>query len=146
MKRVLTLTACMIAIAASPALGQSLEERLRGASIKKPVNNSTKPVLLGALLYTDIASVEFDETPLRQAMKFIENELNVKVLARYSDDPGATGGMEPEEPISLNVSNMPALTVLEMVLEQASLWIVEWRTHERQHHSVLRWRRRSVDR
>ena len=119
MKRVLILAACVCAVSAAPALGQSLEERLRGASVKRQANSSTKPVLLGALLYTDIASVDFDETPLRQVMQFIENEIGVKMISRFSDDPNAQGGMEPDEPISLSLTNMPALTVLEMVLEQA---------------------------
>jgi hypothetical protein len=141
MKRVLTLTACVIAVAGAPALGQSLEERLRAATPKKQVNNSTKPALLGALLYTDIPSVDFDETGLRVAMEYLEKELDVRVIGRYNDDQTGTG-MDPEAPISLSLSNMPALTVLEMVLEQAGAgyeactWqlregFIEVGTHER---------------
>ena len=117
MKRVLIPTAFVVALIAAPALGQSLEQRLRGATTKQATNTS-KPVLLGTLLYTDI-SVDFDETPLREAILFIKDRINAPIIGRYSDDQTGTG-MDPDEPITVKVDSQPVITVLEMVLEQAS--------------------------
>ena len=118
MKRVLIPTVFAVVLIAAPALGQSLEQRLRGASTPKQMTNTSKPILLGTLLYTDI-SVDFDETPLREAIKYIEDRLDVPIRGRYSDDKVGTG-MDPDEPITLKVDSQPAINVLEMVLEQAS--------------------------
>ena len=59
-------------------------------------------------------------TPLRDAMKYLETVLGAHIAVRYSDDRNANGaGLDPEAPITLNVENMPAITVLEMILSQA---------------------------
>ena len=119
MIRVLIPLTFAAAVIAAPALGQSLEQRLRGATTKQATNTS-KPVLLGTLLYTDI-SVDFDETPLREAINFIKDRLDVPIIGRYSDDQTGSG-MDPDEPITLSVDSQPAINVLEMVLEQASTY------------------------
>jgi hypothetical protein len=72
--------------------------------------------MLGQLLYTDI-SVQFDDTAARDAINFIADLLGVNIVGRYNDDRLGEG-IDPETPINLDVQNKPALTVLEMVLEQ----------------------------
>lgn len=80
--------------------------------------NLSKAQMLGTLLYTDI-SVQFQENSARDAIKHIETVLGINIIGRYSDD--RTGmGLDPETPITLNVVNKPALTVLEMILDQAA--------------------------
>ena len=116
----LSIASCALFIG-SASFGQSLSDRIdhvRQQRTNAEANNQTKAAMLGKLLYTDI-SVQFEEMPLRDVINYLQTTLGVTLVARYNDD--RTGiGLDPEAPITLNVSNKPALTVLEMVLEQAA--------------------------
>jgi len=81
-------------------------------------NNTTKANMLATLLYTDM-TVQFEETPARDALDFMKTTLGINILPRYIDDRGAFSGIDPETPITLNVENQAALTVLELILAQA---------------------------
>ena len=85
------------------------------AQVSQPTATS-QGEMLGQLLYTDI-SVQFDDTAARDAIDFISNLLGVNIVGRYNDDRVGEG-IDPETPINLDVQDKPALTVLEMVLEQ----------------------------
>ena len=76
----------------------------------------TKASLLGALMYTDI-TFDFKETKAKDVFDFIANALGVPLIARYNTDRTAAG-IDPDTEITLKVENKPALTALEMVLEQ----------------------------
>jgi uncharacterized membrane protein YgcG len=105
----------------SDAGAQSLSTRVEHVMQQRSraqANNQSKSHLLSVLLYTDV-SVQFNETPLRDVMKYLETVLGINLAPRYSDDRNANGaGMDPEAPITLNVENMPAINVIEMVLSQ----------------------------
>jgi hypothetical protein len=73
--------------------------------------------MLGVLVYQRI-SVEFDETPLRDVIAHLRNALGINLLARYDDRDRLSTGLDGETPITLHVTDRPALEVLEMVLEQ----------------------------
>ncbi|MFO0873368.1 MAG: hypothetical protein U0575_05295 [Phycisphaerales bacterium] len=108
----------------STALGQSLSTRLQEvARIQQDPSQSTraasKAQLLGALLYTDI-TVDFSETPVKEAFNYIRSQMGVDLVARYSNDKGATIGLNPEATVTLKVDARPALNVIEMVLDQVS--------------------------
>ncbi len=75
--------------------------------------------MLQALLYRDI-SVAFDRTPAREAFDFLKIALDVNLIGRYADDP-AGYGIDPELPLTLEAENVPALAVLEQLLEQCSV-------------------------
>jgi uncharacterized membrane protein YgcG len=117
---ILTVTGSIVFIG-SAASAQSLSDRIdhvRQQRTAAEANNTTKAAMLGKLLYTDI-SVQFEEMPLRDVMNYLQTTLGVTLVPRYNDD--RTGiGLDPEAKITLNVTNKPALTVLEMVLEQAA--------------------------
>ncbi len=114
-------SAGVVLLPGSNALAQNLSDRIDHVMQQRTraqANNSSKSHLLSTLLYTDV-SVQFNETPLRDVMKYLETVLGINLSPRYSDDRNANGeGMDPDAPITLNVENMPALTVIEMVLSQ----------------------------
>jgi hypothetical protein len=103
----------------SPALGQSLSDRIdyvmQQRSQAQP-RGSTRAHLLSVLLYTDI-TVQFQETPAREAFNYLQTLLGIHIVGRYSDDRIGFG-IDPETPITLEVVDRPALTVLELVLDQ----------------------------
>lgn len=75
--------------------------------------------VLQALVHTDI-EVEFDETPAREAFRFIAAALGITVVGRYSDD--ATGfGIDPETPISIRRAEMRGLDAVVMILAQCEV-------------------------
>jgi hypothetical protein len=103
------------------SLAQNLSDRInhvRQSRMAAEANNTTKAHLLGTLLYTDV-TVHFQETAARDAVNHLRTILGIDITARYSDD--RTGeGLDPEAPITMNVVNRPAITVLEMLIEQAA--------------------------
>ncbi|MEL6796212.1 MAG: hypothetical protein AAFO89_05255 [Planctomycetota bacterium] len=63
-------------------------------------------------------SLSVDEQPLQDVMRFLEDFTGAQLDVRYIDD--RTGaGLDPESPISLDVQNISALRLLELVLDQA---------------------------
>ncbi|NNM26989.1 MAG: hypothetical protein HKO59_13555, partial [Phycisphaerales bacterium] len=95
----------------SDRIGQVMRQRASAQS-----TNASKSQMLGALLYTDL-SVQFTDTPAREAISYLKTTLGVNIIGRYNDD--RTGiGIDPDTTINLDVVDKPALTVLEMVLDQ----------------------------
>ncbi|MCH2161166.1 MAG: hypothetical protein MK085_04750 [Phycisphaerales bacterium] len=100
---------------------QSLSDRIEGVARKQQAaaaQDSSKSVMLGTLLYTDI-TVDFNDTPAREAFNYIKTLIGPELVVRYSDD--RTGfGIDPDAEITLKASNKPLLTVIEMMLQQCS--------------------------
>lgn len=118
--RILLICSLGAGLLASPAFGQSLSDRTRHVMeqrAKAESKNESKGRLLSVLLYRDI-TVRFVDTPARDAINHLKTVLGINIIGRYSDD--RTGmGINPETPINIDVVEKPALTVLEMILEQA---------------------------
>ena len=106
---------------ASDCLGQNLSERINHVMNKKvqqESRNTSKAEILGTVLMTNI-SVDFNETPARDAFEYIQTLLGINMTGRYSDD--RTGiGIDPELPVTLSASDQPALTVIEQMLDQCA--------------------------
>ncbi len=104
---------------ASPALGQSLSDRINYV-MQQRAEAQTRSLSMGqmlsVLMYTDI-TVEFQETSAREAFNYLQTVLGVPIIGRYSDDK-AGHGIDPDTPITLDVVDKPALTVVELVLDQ----------------------------
>ncbi len=103
----------------SPALGQSLSERINYVMQQRSQaqsRNTSKGYMLSVLLYTDLP-VQFAETPAREAFNYLQTILGINLIGRYSDDRIGFG-IDPETPITLDVVGKPALLVLELVLDQ----------------------------
>jgi uncharacterized membrane protein YgcG len=62
-------------------------------------------------------TVEFQETPAREAFQHLQTLLGAPIVGRYSDDR-VGHGIDPETPITLTIVERSALTVLELVLDQ----------------------------
>ncbi|HMN95180.1 MAG TPA: hypothetical protein PKC43_02335 [Phycisphaerales bacterium] len=118
--RSLAVALCAAA-GAGVAEAQSLASRLDGvARMRQGASQATavsKAQLLGALLYTDL-TVDFVETPAREAFNYVRSQLGVDLVVRWSTDRGATVGIDPDSVISLRADSRPALTVIEMMLDQ----------------------------
>jgi hypothetical protein len=121
-----TLTPFALALAGSmllstTAMAQGLSNRIeqvRQNQQRAEARNTDKAHMLSVLLYTDI-SVQFNDTPARDAINYLQTVLGINIVGRYMDD--RTGfGLDPEAGITLDADNQPALTVLERVLEQAA--------------------------
>jgi hypothetical protein len=114
------LVTCLASLAlAASAAGQNLSDRLQGmAEQQKRASSSSKPRMLGALLYTDL-SADFNQTPAKDAIEYVAKVLDIPIVARYDTDK-ATTGIDPETPITLKVEGKPGLTVLELILEQCA--------------------------
>ena len=121
MKRItLVLAGCGLLITA-PAFGQNLSERMGYVMQKRAQaesRNTSKARMLSVLLYTDVP-VQFSETPARDAFNYLQTVLGINIVGRYNDDR-TNEGIDPDTPITLDSVDQPALTVLEMILDQCA--------------------------
>lgn len=108
---------------------QSLSTRIQGVmqqrAAQQEVQYATRGTMLRALLRTGL-TVNFDQTPAKEAFAFVKKALGTDIVFRWSTDPGATSGLDPETPITLTATNAPALAVLESMLEQATTEPSTW--------------------
>ncbi|MHC4446472.1 MAG: hypothetical protein ACYSXF_01515 [Planctomycetota bacterium] len=121
MKNLALVLAGCCAMVGSTALGQSLSDRIDHVMQKRAQaqrRDSSKAHMLSVLLYTDI-TVQLQETPARDALSYLQTVLGINIIGRYSDDKVGFG-IDPETPITLDVVDKPALTVLELVLDQCA--------------------------
>ena len=122
MNRVTLALAGFSLLICTPAFGQNLSERIdyvMQQRARAESRNTSKAHMLSVLLYTDV-TVQFPETPARDAINYLQTILGINIIGRYSDD--RTGeGIDPETPITLNVVDQPALSVLEMILDQCQV-------------------------
>lgn len=112
------LAGCCLLVG-STAFGQSLSERINHMMKQRAAaqqQDNSKGKMLGVLLYTDL-TVRFEDTPAREAIKYLKTLLGINIVGRYNDDRVATG-IDPDAMINVDVENKPALTVLEMILDQ----------------------------
>ncbi len=121
--RLLAALAVLTPPLAAPAPAQTLRQRIQavrsagdGGSVRPP---SRRVRMLQALLYTDL-TVDFDHTAARAVMEYVATALGINLIGRYADDP-AGHGIDPETPITLSVKDLPAVEILELVLEQCSV-------------------------
>lgn len=104
--------------AATPAPGQEAQSSASPSNSPSAELLSDAPDILFALMHTEI-TIDFDETPAKEALAYIQDVLHVQMLIRWQSDKNPTG-MDPAEPISLKLQRVAALTALEGVLEQLS--------------------------
>lgn len=119
MKPWLAITVSSVLLTSTTAFSQNLSERYRHVvdqRVKAQSNNNSKSRMLSVLLYTDL-TLEYDQTPARDVFNHLKTVLGINIIARYNDDKAGVG-IDPETPITLNVENAAALSVLEMVLTQ----------------------------
>ncbi len=86
------------------------------AAAPAPSRPLSRATLHRTLTGTDI-SVEYRQTPAREVFKHLKTVLGLRIIGRYSDDK-VGHGIDPETPITLDVTDTPAIIVLELVLDQ----------------------------
>ncbi|MHC4079968.1 MAG: hypothetical protein ACYS15_02730 [Planctomycetota bacterium] len=104
----------------APAAGQTLAERVAAVQEKRAEKEKASKIkLLQALLYQRL-TVSFERTPARDVFDYLKIALDINLVARYSDD--AVGyGIDPDTPITASADGVPALELLELILEQCSV-------------------------
>ncbi len=120
MKRLTLLVAGCGLLIAAPAFGQGLSERISQTMqnrAKAQAKSTSKSHMLSVLLYSDI-TVQFDDHSARDAINYLQTVLGINIIGRYLDDRGASDGLDPDALINLDIVDQPALTVIEMVLDQ----------------------------
>ncbi len=119
MKATATVLVGTCLLLAPTALGQSLSDRINYVMQQRAeaqTRSMTMGQMLSVLMYTDI-TVNFPETPAREAFNYLQTVLGIPIIGRFSDDK-AGHGIDPDAPITLDVVDQPALNVLQLVLQQ----------------------------
>lgn len=110
------------AAVASAAHGQGLSGAIdavmqqRAADAAAADLQTAKPQILGALLRTPL-SVDFSQTPARDAFEYVKKALGVQMAVRYRGER-FPDGIDPEATVTLKLDQAPALTVLEGIMAQ----------------------------
>lgn len=81
-------------------------------------SGSTEAHLLQSLYGTRITAT-FDDTPLRDALRFLRTSMNVPIVGRYANDRIGVG-LDPDARVTLEVTDIRAVDALEMMLDQAA--------------------------
>lgn len=98
------------------AVAPTVTAQSQGAPSEPSALASEPQDVLFALMNTRLP-VTFDETPARDALKFIAEATNVAMIARWRSDKNPDG-MDPDEPITMQLPSLTALDALEYVLAQ----------------------------
>jgi uncharacterized membrane protein YgcG len=102
-----------------PAFGQRMSERIEHALGRQAPQESTvtsRPGMLRILTGTAI-TVQFNETPAREALGHLQTLLGLHIVGRFSDD-WIGHGIDPDTPITVVAVGRSGLDVLELVLDQ----------------------------
>jgi hypothetical protein len=88
--------------------------------IRTSVDDELRARVLGVLMHTRV-SVAFDGTPARAAFASLSAALGTPIVGRYSDDRFGHGILG-ETPVFFDIEDVPALFVLEMILDQCAFY------------------------
>ena len=121
------LAACLVA---APASAQTMSERIAIVSQQRQAQRAqSKAGVLRAILTTGV-SVKFQETKAKEAFEYLKSLLGVQMVVRWSNDPGASDGIDPETPITLEMNNAQALVVLERMIEMSTTEPATWQLRQ----------------
>lgn len=113
------LAVVMSVLGSGAAWGQSPPVSVEAVKVlTEAARREAKVKILQSINYTAL-NVDFDRTPAREAFGYLQAALGITIVGRYSGD--AIGfGIDPETPITLNLIEMPATDVLQLMLEQCA--------------------------
>ena len=119
MKRPAVALVGVCLLLASPALGQRMSERIDHARRRQAPQQSTvkSKADMHRILTRTAITVQFNETPAREAFKHLQTLLGLHIVGRFSDDR-IGHGIDPDTPITVVATGRSGLDVLELVLEQ----------------------------
>jgi uncharacterized membrane protein YgcG len=102
----------------STSHGQSLSDRIAGVAAQRQQSRAAGQArLLGALVQGRVTA-DFNQTPARDAFEYLQASLGVPLVVRYDTDRNATGGIDPDAPITLEADRVLALDLLKLMLAQ----------------------------
>lgn len=114
-----------LGVAAAMLVGGTALAQVGGTSLSAPQGES-KAVVYGKLLSNYLQTVEFNEIPLKDVITFLAQMGDVDILAKWQEDFSGSG-LDPEKAITLQLRKpTPLLTVLELVMDQATEEETTW--------------------
>lgn len=116
--------------AAAPAVAQSLPNRIDGAIAQNGAPRAaSRGTILRTIMTTGI-SVKFDQTKAKEAFAYVRQLLGIDIVVRWSNDPGASDGLDPEMPLTFEMNNAQALVVLERMIEMSTTEPATWQLRQ----------------
>lgn len=112
-----TLAGAPAAAQSRPA-GQAADRPPRVTLPRRTIEPGSQAHHLQVLLYTKV-TVSFDHTRVRDVITYLKDRLGITIIARYSDDRIGFG-IDPETPITFEAEDMPAVILLEAILDQCA--------------------------
>ncbi|MCK4871274.1 MAG: hypothetical protein KAS72_00970 [Phycisphaerales bacterium] len=113
------LTAATCLAVASTAQAQSLSDRIRSVQTERTTTASAQPdprvVTMTKLMQP--VTLDVRDQPLEDIITFLSTVHGIDILTHWASD--AVDGLDPEQPISLTVTNLRALSVIELILDLA---------------------------
>ena len=117
-------------VAVAPASGQNLSERINTVLEQRAAKQATaKGPILRALLTTSI-SVKFEDTKAKEAFAYLKQLIGVEMVVRWSDDPGAGDGLDPEARLTFEMNSAQALVVLERMIDMSTTEPATWQLRQ----------------
>lgn len=115
------------AITVPAAAQSSLEERLEQVRRETEARQQRQAAVPGELtpvkmlqkLFYDEVTVNFIDTPVKDAIEFLSDSLGVRIVGRYADDATANG-INPAHTITLQAEDMTAFAALDFILAVCS--------------------------
>ena len=74
---------------------QSLGERIAVVGQQRQAERAASKMGIVRVLLTTGVSVKFDQTKAKDAFAYLRQLLGVQMVVRWSDDPGASDGIDP---------------------------------------------------
>jgi uncharacterized membrane protein YgcG len=112
------------------AVAQSLPNRIDSAVAQNGAPRAaSKGTILRTIMNTGI-SVKFDQTKAKDAFAYVRQLLGIDIVVRWSTDPGASDGIDPETPLTFEMNNAQALVVLERMIEMSTTEPATWQLRQ----------------
>ncbi len=108
------------ATAQAQSLATRMAEVTRTQAAEQSRREATgKAAILGRLLYLSVP-LKVEAQPVKDVFEYLADALAIKMVVRYQDDRQNVG-IDPETPISIDISGVSALALIEQILEQCSV-------------------------
>ncbi|MEQ8845944.1 MAG: hypothetical protein RIB58_13940 [Phycisphaerales bacterium] len=109
----LGLAAMLMPALATPAAAQQAPSG--AAPVVEPYPEGVRPERVTLSRMMRPLTAEFVDQPLRDVMDYIARQTGAELDVMWMDDRTGTG-LDPEQPVSIKVDRLPAITLLERVL------------------------------
>ncbi|MDG2422630.1 MAG: hypothetical protein P8M22_01490 [Phycisphaerales bacterium] len=130
---ILVSVICWLAVSV-PTIAQRLDDRWKQVQERRDSQGgllSEDAVLLTKLIYSDVDAT-FNEMPVKEALDWLAMQIGTRFQISMMDDK-VLDGIDPDIKITLDFQDMPALNVLEHILDQCGssrqvpcTWQLRW--------------------